>query len=81
MCEGFHPWSSFPLSLSLQALESEKLFDFNWQELNIKKDALGVQQSVDYSSPISFSTVMSLVFLAFILIVLKISLCSETLVE
>lgn len=67
-----------PLSFCASFRESEKLFDFNWQELNIKKEALGVRQSVDYSSPLSSSADMSLAFLAFILIVLKISHCSET---
>lgn len=67
-----------PLSFCASFRESEKLFDFNWQELNIKKEALGVRQSVDYSFPISSSADMSLAFLAFILIVLKISHCSET---
>lgn len=62
---------ALPLSLSLSFRESEKLFDFNWQELNIKKEALGVQQSVDYSSPISYPADTSLAFSSFILIVVQ----------
>lgn len=65
MYKGFHPWSCFP-ALFLQALgESEELFDFNWQELNIETEALGVQQSICFSSSISFCADMGLAFLAF----------------
>ena len=54
MCEGFHPWTPpthththslsvcLSLSLSLRALEKVRnFFDFNWQELNIKKRRAG----------------------------------------
>lgn len=75
--QGLSPVKQFPHLLSPSFGESEKLFDFNWQELNIKKEALGVQLTLDYSSPISYSADMILAFLAFILIVLKFSDCSD----